>query len=83
VEEAIQDRLGDVKLSIRSFLMEQLASQQLSQLDLALLSGQSHTTVGRMLKVGRNARLSSLVTLAHVLGYKMKITFEPEDTNAV
>lgn len=73
-----QQRLTVVKQGIREFLLKELAFQQLSQYDLSLITGQSHTTIGRLLSGDKNVRLGSLVILAYALGYRLRINFEKD-----
>lgn len=76
IKTARRVRAKGVLAQMRRWVAEAMSSAELSQIDLAVLTGSSPTTIFNILK-GRNAKLTTLAEVADALGYQLKLEFEP------
>ena len=73
---AQRKRAGDMLAFAKSLIAENMRAKRMSQMDLAVLSGLSTSTVFNVLK-GQNMKLTTLSEIADALGFRLRITFEP------
>lgn len=64
-------------VDVTETIYEAMAMREVNKTQLAKLLGCSKVHVTQMLNGTRNVRLRTLSDMAHVLGYKVEITFKP------